>query len=188
LHSWTDAGQPTRLIEKEVRKDDPQPKALACYGLYVPELEKTWLRFVDGRPVSSITTQFLGYCCERLEARGKEALLLIWDNASWHKSREVRSWIVAHNREAKDGGCGLRIVPCLLPTKSPWLNAIEPQWIHGKRKVVESPRDCSVLTSLPRGCAELSDVATSLTYPFPRRSPECALGSLPRLDKRMMSP
>jgi hypothetical protein len=27
-------------------------------------------------------TQFLGYCCERLEARGKEALLLIWDNAS----------------------------------------------------------------------------------------------------------
>jgi hypothetical protein len=33
LHSWTDAGQPTRLSEKELRKDDPQPKALACYGL-----------------------------------------------------------------------------------------------------------------------------------------------------------
>ena len=81
------------LIEKEVRKDDPQPKALACYGLYVPELEKTWLRFVDGRPVSSITTQFLGYCCERLEARGKEALLLIWDDASWHKSRGLGGWI-----------------------------------------------------------------------------------------------
>jgi hypothetical protein len=30
LHSsWTDAGQPTHLIEKEVRKDDPQPKALS---------------------------------------------------------------------------------------------------------------------------------------------------------------
>ena len=28
----------------------------------------------------------------------------------------------------------------LLPTKSPWLNAIEPQWIHGKRKVVEPER------------------------------------------------
>ena len=96
LHSWTDAGRPTRLIEKEVRKDDPEPKALACYGLYLPELEKTWLRFVDGRPVSFITTQFLGYCCERLEARGKEALLLVWDNASWHKSREVRGWIAAH--------------------------------------------------------------------------------------------
>jgi hypothetical protein len=28
----------------------------------------------------------------------------------------------------------------LLPTKSPWLNAIEPEWIHGKRKVVEPER------------------------------------------------
>ena len=28
-------------------------------------------------------------------------------------------------------------MPSLLPTKSPWLNAIEPQWIHGKKKVVE---------------------------------------------------
>ena len=31
-------------------------------------------------------------------------------------------------------------MPCLLPTKSPWLNAIEPQWIHGKRKVAEPER------------------------------------------------
>jgi hypothetical protein len=110
--------------------------------VYLPELEKTWLRFVDGRPVSSITTQFPGYCCERLEARGKEALLLIWDNASWHKSREVRDWIAAHNRcvKASGGEAGVRIVPCLLPTKSPWLNPIEPKWIHGKRKVVEPER------------------------------------------------
>ncbi len=77
-----------RLLEKEVRKDDPEPKALSCYGLYLPELERTWLRFVDGRPVSAITTQFLEWSCQRLEAKGKKALLLIWDNASWHKSRE----------------------------------------------------------------------------------------------------
>ena len=31
----------------------------------------------------------------------------------------------------------MRIVSCLLPKKSPWLNAMEPKWIHGKRKVVE---------------------------------------------------
>ena len=75
-----------RLLQKEARKDDPEPKALSCYGLYLPELEQTWLRFVDGRPVSAITTQFLCWCCRRLRARGKRALLLIWDNASWHKS------------------------------------------------------------------------------------------------------
>jgi hypothetical protein len=32
-----------------------------------------------------------------------------------------------------------------------------------------------VRTSLLIGSAEFSDVPTSLTYPFPRRSPECAL-------------
>jgi hypothetical protein len=56
-----------RLVEKEARKDDPEPKALSCYGLYLPELEQRWLRFVDGRPVSSITTQFLSWCCHRLQ-------------------------------------------------------------------------------------------------------------------------
>ena len=52
----------------------------------------------------------------------------------------MREWIAAHNRCVKASGRGLRIVPTLLPTKSPWLNAIEPQWIHGKRKVVEPER------------------------------------------------
>jgi hypothetical protein len=123
LHSWEQAGQPMRLLQKEARKDDPEPKALSCYGLYLPELEQTWLRFVDGRPVSAITTQFLCWCCRRLRARGMRALLLIWDNASWHKSHQVRDWIDAHNRKVKDSGgeTGVRIVPCLLPTKSPWL-------------------------------------------------------------------
>lgn len=126
-----------RLVEKVPRSDDPEPKALACYGLYVPELGRSWIRFVDGRPVSSVTTEFLYYCTEKLAAAGKEALLLIWDNASWHKSKEVRGWINAHNQEVKDGGRGVRIVPCLLPKKSPWLNPIEPKWAHSKRKVTE---------------------------------------------------
>jgi transposase len=141
LHSWAEAKKPVHLLEKEARKDDPEPKALACYGMYLPEMGETWLRFVDGRPVSAITTQFLGWCAEKLRQRGKKALLLIWDNASWHKSHEVRGWIAAHNRRVKDSGRGgVRIVPCLLPTKSPWLNAIEPKWIHGKRKAVEPER------------------------------------------------
>jgi hypothetical protein len=27
-----------------------------------------------------------------------------------------------------------------LPIKSPWLNPIEPKWVHGKRRVVEPDR------------------------------------------------
>jgi hypothetical protein len=139
LNSFSEEGKPMRLVEQSVAKDDPDPKAISCYGLYIPELKATWLRFVDARPVSAITTQFLEWCCRKLEAVGKKALVLIWDNASWHISREVKCWIASHNREVKKSGgeAGVRIVTCLLPKKSPWLNAIEPKWIHGKRKVVE---------------------------------------------------
>ena len=48
VRSWAEAGEPLRLVHKEPSKDDPEPKALACYGLYVPELGESWLRFVDG--------------------------------------------------------------------------------------------------------------------------------------------
>jgi DDE superfamily endonuclease len=89
--------------------------------------------------VSSITTQFLSWCCEKLKEIAKKFLLLIWDNASWYISKEVRRWLGSHNRKVKKSGsdAGVRIVSCLLPKKSPWLNAIEPKWVHGKRKVVE---------------------------------------------------
>ena len=40
-------------------------------------------------------------------------------------------------RGQKSSGQGVRIVSCLLPIKSPWLNSMEPKWVHGKRKVVE---------------------------------------------------
>jgi hypothetical protein len=140
LHTWADAGQPLRLIEQSVPKDDPDPKALACYGLLVrwldperPPQEEVWLRFVDGRPVSGVTTAFLGWACGKLEALGKKALLLVWDNASWHISNEVQGWI-------KETGEGVRILPCLLPIKSPWLNPMEPRWVHAKRRVVEPDR------------------------------------------------
>ena len=142
LNSCRQAGKPMRLIQQSVEKDDPKddpdPKAISCYGLYVPELERTWLRFVDGRPVSSITTRFLYWCSGKLEAVGKKVWVLVWDNASWHISAEVREWIASHNRKVKRSGRGVRIISCLLPTKSPWLNAIEPKWIHGKRRVMET--------------------------------------------------
>jgi len=149
LHAWAEPDRPLRLVARTVAKDDPDPKALACYGLLLrwwdggpagPRHEETWLRFVDGRPVSAVTTRFLAWCGARLAAAGKTALLLVWDNAAWHLSREVRRWIAAHNRHVRATGRGVRIVPCPLPIKSPWLNPIEVKWVHAKRKVVEPDR------------------------------------------------
>jgi hypothetical protein len=140
MHTWAAADRPLRLVEKAVAKDDPDPKAVACYGLLRPDLDRVWLRFVDGRPVSALTTQFLDDCCQRLEREGKTALLLIWDNASWHVSHAVRAWVRAHNRAVKRAGQGVRLVLCFLPIRSPWLNNIEPRWVHAKRVVVEADR------------------------------------------------
>jgi hypothetical protein len=162
LRAWADPDRPLRLVEQAVAKDDPDPKALACYGLLVRwwecgpaarAREEAWLRFVDGRPVSAITTRFLDWSCAKLAAAGKRALLLVWDNAAWHTSKEVRAWIQAHNRRARETQRGVRIVPCLLPVKSPWLNPIEPKWVHGKRKVVEPTRLLAARELAERVCA-----------------------------------
>jgi transposase len=157
LHAWSAAAEGMRLLERSVSKNDPDPKALACYGLLVrlggaesSVSEQVWLRFVEGRPISGQTIQYLDWCCAELTALGKKALLLVWDNASWHISGEVRGWIKAHNRAVKRQGKGVRVVVCRLPSKSPWLNPIEPRWTHGKRRVVEPARLLSAAELIER--------------------------------------
>jgi len=152
MHAWAPSGEPFRLVEREADPDDEDPKALACYGVYLPmtsieeedsedtpteeeaEKEKTepdmLIRFVEGRPVSEVTTTFLEWVCERLDDRGTNVWALIWDQASWHTSHKVQNWIQQHNERVKEEG-GVRILVCELPSKSPGLNPSEPKWING---------------------------------------------------------
>ena len=59
-------------------------------------------------------------------------------------SKQVRTWLSEHNQtvlqETHTGKAGGQIIPCWLPTKSLWLNRIEPKWVHGKRAIVEPAR------------------------------------------------
>ncbi len=80
---------------------DPEAKALACYGLWLPGRERMLLRFVAGRPVSPVTCAFLAWVAERLAAEGMRVLALVWDNAAWHVSREVHGWVRDHNRRVQ---------------------------------------------------------------------------------------
>lgn len=143
-HRWGEAEAVTRRQELTRAKSDPAPKALACYGLLVrhllPQAEQMLLRFVAGRPVSAGTIDFLAWCGDRLAGQGLTALLLIWDNASWHTSQTVRAWIRTPYQRVKTRQRGVRIVTYWLPVKSPWLNPIEPKWVHGKRAVSEPDR------------------------------------------------
>lgn len=159
LRTWAEAQTPLRLQEKARAQEDHDSKALACYGLLVrrpgdPTIpERMLLRFVDGRPISAVTIDFLEWCCQSLAGQHVKVWALIWDNASWHISQLVRTWIRAHNRQVKRQGTGVRILVCPLPSKSPWLNPIEPKWLHGKRAIVEPARVLPAAELADRVCA-----------------------------------
>lgn len=145
MHSWTE-DKPLRLIEQSQEKDDPDPKAFACYGLDLrwQEKQEVWLRFVEGNPKSDPTIQFMNWVLEKTAQEGIAVLVMFWDHASWHKSKMVRKWISTHNQSVKKSGQGTRLLAILLPKKSPWLNPIEPRWIHAKRKIMEPDRKLSI--------------------------------------------
>ena len=150
LFAWA-GGEPLRLHPRPRPAKGDGPQAVACYGVLRLDTGGLLLRFVAGRPVSQVTEDFLAWVCGRLAAAGKRVLALVWDNAAWHISKRVRAWTRAHNRRVKrEGGCKLRV--CHLPVKAPWLNRIEPKWVHAKRAVVEPARKLSVEEIKQRVC------------------------------------
>lgn len=150
VQTWTARG-PLRLETRCASNNDKEPQALACYGLLRADTGEMMLRFVQGRPVSRVTIAFLRWLSDRLGAQGKKVLVLVWDNARWHTSGEVRRWIKAHNKKVKKAAKrhkapakrACRILLCPLPTRSPWLNNIEPKWKHGKRNLLQNDRTLS---------------------------------------------
>jgi hypothetical protein len=147
LHAWTPAPQPLRLVEQPVPPTEPDPEALACYGLLLQERtpqevrrEHVRLRFVADRPVGGVTVALLTWVCTKSATLGKTALVVVWENASWHRSHAVRQWLREHNRQVNREGQGLRIVSGPLPSNSPWLTPSEAHWLHGKRAVIEPAR------------------------------------------------
>lgn len=71
LHSWSEKDKPLRMQELAMDKNDPAPKALACYGMLSADSGRMHLRFVSGRPVSQVTTDFL----EQVGVQGKRAIV-----------------------------------------------------------------------------------------------------------------
>jgi DDE superfamily endonuclease len=125
---------------------------MACYGRYLPQLNQMLRRVVCGRPVRAVTCLFRAWLTTSLAAQGKRARVLLWDHASGQVSREERQWIRAHHRTVKYGG-GCRLLIWRLPRTSPWLNSIEPKWVHGKRAVSEPVRTLTAAELRQRVCA-----------------------------------
>lgn len=169
MHGWSAPEKPLRLVSRSKQKEDPQPKALSSYGVVLEGTEERQMliRFAADRLVSSVTTQFLEWVLEELTGKGKRVWVLVWDNASWHISAEVKTWIKGHNARARQEG-GVRLLSCELPVKSPWLNPIEPMWLHGKRAICEPDGELTARDVMERVCAHYG---CELLEPLAKKTP-----------------
>lgn len=137
-HSWA-FEQGLRLVQREPKSGEKE-KALACFGAVRQDTEQVYLYFSDGQPNSEHMWAFIEGLLDVARQEKKKVVVLIWDNASWHKSKRIEQWIGDYNHKAKISG-DVRLITHLLPIKSPWLNPIEPRWIHAKRSVCEPDGD-----------------------------------------------
>src|SRR5688500_14784930 len=116
LKAWTD-GEPRKVQLLRADDNDPDPEAIACYGLLRLAPRKGMLRFVEGRPLGDITIQFLAWACSRVTEEGKRVLIVVWDDASWHTAGAVSEWVRDHNERAGQRKSA-KIVICELPVAS----------------------------------------------------------------------
>jgi transposase len=151
VHAWAEAGAELRLVQREPASGETQ-KALACFGAVELENGQVHLYFSDGQPNSEHTIHHLTSLLQVARKACKRVAVVVWDHASWHKSKRVRTWVREHNLRAKSNG-DVRLLTFLLPKKSPWLNSIEPRWVHAKRKVCEPDGEISPEEMQRRLCA-----------------------------------
>jgi hypothetical protein len=143
-HAWAEAGEEVHLVQREPKRGE-NDKALACFGAVRQDNAALLLYFSDGQPNSLQMWLFIIGLLGIARQEGKQVLVIIWDNASWHKSTDIRTWLRAYNRAAKAAG-EPRLLSHLLPVKSPWLNPIEPRWLHAKRAVCEPDSELTAPT------------------------------------------
>jgi hypothetical protein len=159
--SWAAPGEELHLIQRQPKPREPD-KALACLGAVRQDTNERFLFFCDGQPDSERIILMLQRLLEVARREKKRVLIIIWDRASWHKSQKLKRWLRQHNQRAKREG-DVRILTCLLPVQSPWLNPMEAHWIHAKRKIVEPDGELSVAELKRRLCAHFQvdlDAAT----------------------------
>jgi transposase len=90
---------------------------------YAPRCNQTYVR------------QQLEALLAQAQAADKRVLVVIWDNASWHTAKALRRWYYRYNQVAKRTG-QVRLLLVALPSRSPWLNPLEPIFGQAKRRIV----------------------------------------------------
>lgn len=156
--AWSLTHHPLKLIQREPRSGETT-QALACFGAVRQDTGQVLLSLSQGQPNSVQMWLFIMGLLAIARQEEKCLVVIIWDNASWHKSKDLRHWIRAYNRAAKRAG-EPRLLTHLLPVKSPWLNPIEPRWVHAKRAICEPNGPLTVMELRRRLCSHFD------THPF----------------------
>lgn len=162
LHAFAATGDNLRLVERTPTPAETD-KALACFGAVCQETKERYFYFAGGQPNSEKTVAMSQALIAVAKTKAKRVLVVLWDRASWHKSQKYRRWIRQHNRQAKQEDDGVRLLTCLLPSKSPWLNPMEPIWLHAKRTVVEPDGELTVKVLQERLCAHFQTTVEAAT-------------------------
>jgi len=82
---------------------------------------------------AAATIEYLAYLAQQYARR--RYLVVVWDNASWHKAAAVQLWLREYNAAARrEGRPVIFVFP--LPTYSPWLNPVEAIFNQTKRRVL----------------------------------------------------
>lgn len=136
VYGWLSRQSPLHLAERSPNAADKQPKALAVYGALQHDTRQVHLSFSDGQPKTAPTLAFIERLLKVARGQSRQVLIVVWDNASWHVNRTIRRWIHAYNQLAKHSG-DVRLLVWRLPTRAPWLNPIEPHWVHAKRALCQ---------------------------------------------------
>jgi hypothetical protein len=131
---WSEADAPVYLMQREPKPGEKE-QALACFGAVRHDNQQVLLAFSSGQPDSLQTWLFVIGLLSVARQESKRVLVIMWDNASWPKSKDIRRWIRAYNPAARETD-EPRLIVHWPPTKSPWLNPIEPRWVHAKRGFV----------------------------------------------------
>jgi hypothetical protein len=150
-----EAAPPVRLVAPTGARDAPAPTALACDGLVARSGDADQRRSADlglrcgaGRPVRAVPSAVRPWGAPPAPAPDQRAVLLIGHQASGPERQSGRSWIRPHKRPVQQAGDGVRVLVCDLPRTSPGLHPLDPQWLHGQRKVLAPAR---LLTTAERG-------------------------------------
>ena len=148
---WMDPAHPIRLIRRTA-PPGTHDKAISCFGALCEERDDVFLDFAQGHPNSEQMWGFIIRLLALTRQLEREVLVLIWDNAPWHTSKRIKQWIHHYNQCAKLTG-DVRLLVFWLPTKSPWLNPIEPRWGHAKKHVCEPSGELLMTELIRRICA-----------------------------------